>query len=42
MFAKARFENGMLNIYEIAEGVSTQDAINMANAIAAKAREHSL
>lgn len=42
MFAKARFENGMLNIYEIAEGVSTQDAINMANAIVAKAREHSL
>ena len=42
MFAKARFENGTLNIYEIAEGVSTQEAVDTANAIVAKAREHSL
>lgn len=41
-FAKARFENLMFNIYEIAEGVSTQDAINMANTIIEKAREYGL
>lgn len=42
LFAKARLENLMLNIYEIAEGVSTQDAVDAANAIITKAHEYGL
>lgn len=40
LFAKARLENMMFNIYEISEGVSTQDAVDTANVIITKAREY--
>lgn len=41
-FARARSENETVNIYEIAEGLTAQQAVDAANAILAKAREYGL
>lgn len=40
--AKARFENGMLTIYETANNISQQDALNKVKQIASKAKDYGL